>query len=119
MMEPEPTRADLKALLAQHDLSLDTDAEITIIDRPSPDEPTTVLVLDLVSSVDRPDYCTHGYATCVGCGEVCWIGHETSQVLTSGAALPICGPCADKVVPSTFEPIDRIVDHLREDGPHE
>lgn len=85
-----------------------------------PDKP--VVVLDVVDpSGALPDYCCHGRATCIACDEWVWLGHKTFEVVSSGEALPICMPCATKYIPQdgSQQPIGRVEDHLRADGPHE
>ncbi len=109
--------AELKALLAKHGQTLRPDA--TVQHMPKPTGAAKLLVLDRVVEGVLPAYCTHGYATCVACEELLWIGHATGQVLQRGDTYPICQPCAARSVPAGEQPVDRIVDHLRADGPHE
>lgn len=77
----------------------------------------TYVVLDRVEDVPRPDYCTHGRATCYVCLRWCWLGSETQPRVMSGALTPICLPCARLYAdPSTYAV--NIGDHRRADGPH-
>jgi hypothetical protein len=78
-----------------------------------------VVVLDIIEPGITPDYCCHGRATCIACNEWVWLGHKTFEVVNSGEALPICMPCAIRNIPPDTEPIARVEDHLRADGPHE
>lgn len=79
----------------------------------------SVVILDRIEPGETPPYCTHGRATCVGgCGEWCWLGSETSKVVTSGEALPHCRQCAARLVPPDVRPNRHIEDHRRSDGPH-
>lgn len=83
-----------------------------------PGERPPVIVLDRIEPGVTPDYCIHGRATCIGCDEWVWLGHETHQLVQSGAALPLCQPCAIKHVPPDSEKVGRVEDHKRKDGPH-
>lgn len=91
-------KADLKAKLAARGLDMKPDANFQVV-RPPQDGPVSVVVLDRVGDGTKPDYCTHGYASCVRCGELCWMGHETSKPLEAGEAYAICLECADAVIP--------------------
>lgn len=118
-MAKDFTPADLKAILAQHGQTMRPDAEITYLDVPERGTAANVLVLERVVEGVTPDYCTHGYATCTGCQHPCWIGHATAQVLTRREAVPLCIPCATTMIPpESRQPVKRVLDHRREDGPH-
>lgn len=77
-----------------------------------------VIVLDRIEPGWTPPYCIHGRATCIGCDNWVYLGHATHDVVSEGRALPICRQCAEKQVPRGVDPVTRIEDHLREDGPH-
>jgi hypothetical protein len=76
-----------------------------VLDRIEPGEP-------------KPDYCIHGRATCIACDEWVWLGSETVEVVRSGRAAPLCKQCANRFVPPSTQPTDRIRDHRQADGPH-
>lgn len=117
--EPGFNKATVKGLLAQHGQSLHPEATMTFVERPT--GPASVIVLDRVSDFAKgavPEYCTHGYAECVACAEMCFLGHATEGVVVSGEALPICKQCAIRNVPPDTKPVTRYEDHLRKDGPH-
>jgi hypothetical protein len=81
-------------------------------------EGQTVVVLEVVIPGVTPDYCVHGKATCMGCDEWVWLGDKTFEVVRSGAAAPLCEPCALRLIPPDAELVDRIHNHRRADGPH-
>lgn len=119
-MAEDFTPADLKAILAEHGQTMQPDSTITYLDRPKPGSGTAVVVLERVEKGRRPEYCTHGYATCVNCSFPCWIGHATQKVLTDGTAVPLCMQCAAELIPgSDAVKIDHLHDHRRADGPHD
>jgi hypothetical protein len=112
-------KARVRALLAELGQSMHPEATVSYVERPK--GPASLVVLDLVSDYPKgvlPEYCTHGYAECIVCYGLCFLGHKTSEVVTSGKALPICKGCAVKSIPPDTEPIERFEDHLRKDGPH-
>lgn len=114
------TPADMKAILAEHGQTMKPDAKLHYLETPAQGEGATLLVLDRVVKDVVPEYCTHGYATCINCSFPCWIGHATEKTLLGGEALPICKECAAVLIPPEHRtPIGRVVDHLRADGPHE
>lgn len=77
-----------------------------------------VIVLDRIEPGVTPEYCCHGRTPCVRCGDWCWLGHATHDVVLSGQALPLCMQCANDVVPRDVRPSSRVHDHRRADGPH-
>jgi hypothetical protein len=81
-------------------------------------ETCSVIVLDAIEPGFEPEYCIHGKATCMNCGDWLWLGHATHDLVMQELALPMCHACADKLIPKDMEP-KHIHDHLREDGPHE
>ena len=113
-----PPIADVKANLAQHGCTLHPDAKIDTINPPSPGSSGTVLILERISDVPEPDYCTHGYVQCIYCYEFCWMGDQSVEMITSGEAFPLCVTCAPKLIPEGTEPIRQVQDHKRKDGPH-
>jgi hypothetical protein len=82
---------------------------------------STVVVLDRIVTGWVPPYCTHGRATCVGdCGEWVWLGHATWEAVVQREVLPLCQPCALRLIPpADRKVVGRLDDHLRADGPHE
>lgn len=63
-----------------------------------------------------PDYCIHGRCTCVVCGDWCWLGSKTYDMVHSGLLEPVCRPCAR--THGRGPVIARVEDHRRADGPH-
>jgi hypothetical protein len=78
-----------------------------------------VVALDVVEPGEVPDYCVHGKAVCIACGEWVWLGDRTLDLVASGQALPLCVPCAAKNIPYGGERVGHVEDHRRADGPHE
>ena len=74
-----------------------------------------IVLLDRVEPGVTPEYCIHGKTSCVMCGEWCWLGDKTHDLLVTGQAAGICIPCA--AVPRDH-PRRHIHDHRRADGPH-
>lgn len=113
--------ADVKAELARLGQTLVPGATLEHRDRPTGG--TQVIVLERVRKDETPEYCVHGYASCVHCDELCWLGSETSKLVNVGEASPLCKNCADQLIPKAMNDggqyVTRIEDHLREDGPHE
>lgn len=66
-----------------------------------------------------PEYCPHGKASCISCGDWCWLGHQTYQAVAHQGVKPICLPCAEAYIPPGTERAGNIRDHRRADGPHE
>lgn len=117
---PEWTPADLKATLAEHGQTMKPDATMRYVERPKPGEPVGLVVLERVVKDTLPDYCVHGYATCINCNFPCWIGHETEKVLTGDQNIfAVCLDCAPQMIPEGTEPSQHLEDHRRADGPHE
>jgi hypothetical protein len=83
-----------------------------------PGDEAPVVVLDRIEPGVTPDYCVHGRATCIACPEWVWLGDETYELVKSGAALPLCQPCATKYVTRGTPKIGKVKDHRRADGPH-
>lgn len=119
-MSDDFTIADMKAILAEHGQTVHPAAKMTYLDKPAPGSSAALVVLERVREGELPEYCTHGYATCINCDIPCWIGHATKDVLLNQEALPICMECARVVIPPENRiPIRHVYDHLRADGPHE
>jgi hypothetical protein len=83
-----------------------------------------IILLDRVKKGFRPDYCLHGQAHCVRCHQWVHLGHDTSKVVESGGAQPLCMDCVQDLIkrgewPADARPAERVVDHKRADGPHE
>lgn len=79
------------------------------------------VVLDRVEPGWTPPYCVHGRATCIGptCTRWVWLGSETYGAVASGQVAPICTQCANLHLSPGAGPEQRIVDHLRAEGPHD
>ena len=113
-------KARVKARLAVMGQQLHPEATLDYVEQPT-GETASVIVLERVSDYAKgalPEYCTHGYAECVACFELCFLGHATSEVVAGGKAVPMCRQCTGKHVPPGTAPIERYEDHLRKDGPH-
>ena len=78
----------------------------------------SVVVLDRIEPGVTPEYCIHGKVTCHGCDVWCWLGSETYQLVSSGRIVPLCQPCATKMIPPDSKPVRNANDHRRADGPH-
>jgi hypothetical protein len=80
---------------------------------------TACVILDVVEpGAPKPDYCIHGRTTCQSCGDWCWLGTATFEAVSSGAAWPLCKPCAARLIPPGQRPVGHLDDHRRADGPH-
>lgn len=79
------------------------------------------VVLDRVADIAQRDtpYCIHGRATCVSCGQFCWLGSRSYDDVRSGRLAPLCLPCAQSRVPAGTPVTRGAADHRRADGPHE
>lgn len=79
------------------------------------------VILDVVEPGVTPPYCTHGRASCMGgCGNWLWLGDQTHKLVERGDYLPVCQPCAIRLIPPEHRtPIGEVHDHLRVDGPHD
>lgn len=114
-----PGRPELKAELAKLGQTMHPKAKVGTYQRPGPGEQVGVVILDRVVEGVTPDYCTHGYISCVSCSNLCWMGDQTQKVLTSGERIfPLCLTCAPSVVPPDHPVVRRVDDHRRADGPH-
>lgn len=112
--------ADLKAWLAQLGQSVHPEAKARQVTPPPPGSRAPVIVLERVRKDELPEYCVHGYASCINCRELCWLGHNTEKVVSSGEAFAVCVECATKIIPPDSQgPVRHVQDHLRKDGPHE
>lgn len=113
-------RKRVSAMLETYGQDLHEDAEVYEIDQPVPGQAAPIILLDRVGP-DLPDYCTHGYVTCVRCGLLCWLGDKTKEVVANKQAFPVCLDCAEAVLPPGARPerAFHVEDHRRADGPHE
>ena len=94
-------KARVKGLLAELGQTLHPEATVSYVEQPK-GATSSVIVLERVSDYPKgtlPEYCTHGYAECVACFELCFLGHATSEVVTAGKAVPMCRQCAMKSIP--------------------
>jgi hypothetical protein len=85
---------------------------------------SAVVLLDRIVEGVTPEYCLHGSAQCVRCREWVHLGHETSKVVSTHQALPLCMDCVQQMIasgewPKDQAPDQRVQDHRRADGPHE
>lgn len=117
----ELNRAYVKQVFAEAGLDVHPDAKVKFLDKPTTDGP--VIILDRAIPDETPDYCVHGYATCVRCDHPCWLGSETAKVVTAGKAYALCRECVRVLVmegvwPTDTKRIGHIDDHRRADGPH-
>lgn len=114
------TLADVKADLTQFGQTLHPKATVKTVTRPTGQ--TNIIILDRVVKNALPDYCVHGYASCIRCDHMCWLGHETEKVVASLEASAICLDCANELHAAGLLPLDKatthVQDHLRADGPH-
>lgn len=113
-------RKRVAAMLETLGQDLREDAEVYEIERPKPGEPSPIILLDRVGP-DLPDYCTHGYVTCVRCELLCWLGDKTKEVVAKKQAFPVCMTCAQEILPPDARPeaAYRVEDHRRAHGPHD
>ena len=112
--------ADIKAALAVVGAGVRPDALLSELKPPPPGALTSVIVLDRVEDVAKPDYRTHGYVQCGRCLAFCWLGHATETVVTSGEAQPVCLPCITAIndqhsIRDKLKLFDRVHDPKRHD----
>lgn len=82
-------------------------------------KPHQSVVLERIEPGKLPEHCIHGRVTCMYCDEWCWLGHNSHDVVRAGDAVPMCLPCAIKLIPPGTESVGNLNDHRRADGPHE
>lgn len=87
--------AAVKAVLARAGVSLDAKAKLLTL--PKPKESSVLVVVERVREGGHPDYCGHGFASCVRCDQLCWLGSATSEMVTSQQAYPLCLDCAHEM----------------------
>lgn len=104
--------------LATYGQDMHPHATIIEVEPPRGDTKAGVVVLERISGV-KPDYCVHGYAECIKCYRMCYLGSETSKWVTEGKAFPMCLECATEIIPPDSEPRGNLNDHKRADGPHD
>lgn len=100
--------------------------DVSFVDpKRSPDGGGAVIILERIVEGVTPDYCTHGKVTCYWCGEWCWLGDQSYDIVRSGDAASMCMECAnEKWTKAQAEgiplprPLKNAGDHLRKDGPH-
>jgi hypothetical protein len=78
-------------------------------------ETHAVVVLDRTADVPTPEYCVHGYATCVACGAWCYLGSESVRLVESRHVKPLCMVCAPKVIPLGMFPSGKANDRPHKD----
>lgn len=115
-------KPETKATLAELGQSLGPNATVRKYKVPGPGEKHDVVVVDRVRKDELPEYCVHGYATCVACQEMCWLGSETERAVVAGEMFPLCLDCATRLLPRDPEAQRvgslHLDDHRRADGPH-
>ena len=112
--------AEVKGRLAALGQSVAPDASLSFVDRPA-GEKMPVIILDRVVKGVVPEYCTHGYAECVACRELCWLGDKTAEIVNAREALALCMECAKLHIPPEAVALKhrmQVQDHRRADGPH-
>lgn len=76
------------------------------------------VVLDRIERGKTPSYYVHGQTTCMGCGDWCWLGDQTYQMVTANRYAPFCRQCAQQW-PQDEMTFGRVVrDRRITDGPH-
>lgn len=110
-------RERVKETLATYGQDMHPHAKILEVDPPKGGETAGVVMLERVTG-EKPDYCVHGYAECIRCYRLCFLGSETSKIVIEGKAFPLCLVCGAEVLSPDSQPIDRAEDHRRADGPH-
>jgi hypothetical protein len=110
------TIAEVKGQLAKLGVQLHPDAVMRTYERPANGASVDLCVVDAVSTIDgKPDCCVYGFASCISCDELCYLGSETSKVVgdLEQGVYPICLKCAATHIPSDTPPVDRLVDRAR------
>jgi len=85
-------------------MSTPLDKPVVVLDRIEPGEP-------------EPAYCVHGRCTCIACDEWCWLGDQTFPVVQSGQVLPLCQPCATRLITPQTPTVGNLKDSRRQE-PH-
>ncbi len=110
------TIAEAKGRLAELGVQLHPEADMQTYQRPADGTPVGLCVVEAVSTVGgKPDYCVHGFASCIACDELCYLGSETSKVVgdRDRGVYPICLKCAAEHIPPATLPAERLVDRPR------
>lgn len=110
-------RKRVKETLATYGQDMHPHATILEVEPPTKETQAGVVMLERVSGL-TPDYCIHGYAECIRCYRLCYLGSETSQYVIDGKAYPMCLECGAEILPPDTKATDRVQDHKRADGPH-
>lgn len=111
-------RERVKETLATYGQDVHPHAQILEVTPPTEGTSAGVVMLERITA-EKPDYCVHGYAECVRCRRMCFLGSETSRIVVEGKAFPLCLECGAEIIPSDTHPIERAEDHRRADGPHD
>lgn len=90
-MTGERSLADVKAELAALGVQLHPQAQFQSVEQPTGE--IAVVMVDRIAD-GPPTYCVHGFASCVRCDQLCYLGSETAQVVGERTAYPLCLPCA-------------------------
>ena len=104
-------------VLATYGQDVHPHAKILEVEPPKPGDSAGVVMLDRITG-EKPEYCVHGYAECVRCRRMCFLGSETSKIVTEGQAFPLCMECGIEIIPPDTKATRNARDHLRADGPH-
>lgn len=110
-------RERVKEVLATYGQDVHPHAQILEVDVPRSGEAASVVILERITAA-KPDYCVHGYAECVHCRRMCFLGSETSKMVSAGGHLPLCIECGQALIPAGTESAGNANDHKRADGPH-
>jgi hypothetical protein len=99
--DTDVTIAELKGRLARLGAALAVDACLLPRGRPKAGDRVSLVTLDRVRDVKIPRYCVHGFTSCLWCDELCYLGSESSRVITeSEDVYGVCLLCADLHVAS-------------------
>lgn len=63
-----------------------------------------VVVIERVEPGRTPRYPVVGKSTCWKCGDWCWLGQETYELVKSGQCAGICRQCCAKLLPKGMRP---------------
>lgn len=76
------------------------------------------VVLDRVEYGNTPPCTQHGRTTCCACSAQVWLGSKSARLVEDGA-VPVCVPCAHRLLPFGSQPLRNVADHLHIGGPHQ
>lgn len=70
-----------------------------------------VVILDRIEPGETPSYHVHGKTTCYWCGEWCWLGSQTYELVSSGEAAGMCRQCGADLIPQGMTKLGHVDDH--------